>query len=158
MSEKYDDALEYDILDDDQDNARQTRAESLCPCKSGESYYVCCMPYHYRKAQPSTAEKLMRSRYSAYFFRLVDYLVETTHPDKRTPELRQELKDTIHTINWKFLTIVNTSKGGKTDKVGKVEFIADCFVDKEPHALHELSRFRRYKGNWKYLDGKDLGE
>ncbi len=148
----------HDEPDDvDQDDAQRTRAESLCPCKSGDSYYVCCMPYHYRKAQPSTAEKLMRARYSAYFFRLVDYLVETTHPDKRTPQLRQELKDTIHTINWRFLTIVSTSKGGKTDKVGKVEFIADCFVGKEPHALHELSRFRRYKGDWRYLEGKDLG-
>ncbi|MGB2454404.1 MAG: YchJ family metal-binding protein [Akkermansiaceae bacterium] len=26
----------------------------------------------------------MRSRYSAFFFRLVDYLVETTHPETRS--------------------------------------------------------------------------
>jgi len=112
------------------------------------------MPYHKGKAKPGTALRLMRSRYSAYFFRLVDYLVETTHPDSRSPGLRDELEQTIHTINWKFLTIVGTSKGGKKDKVGKVEFIADCYVDGEAHQLHERSRFKRYKGVWKYLDDK----
>lgn len=99
----------------------------------------------------------MRSRYSAFFFRLVDYLVETTHPDRREQGLRKELEKTVHNVSWQFLTIVNTSKGGKDDKVGKVEFIAKCFVEGEPHELHERSRFKRYKGVWKYLDGVNLG-
>ena len=51
------------------------REESLCPCKSRLSYALCCLPFHQGKAKPETAEQLMRSRYSAYFFRLVDYLV-----------------------------------------------------------------------------------
>ena len=29
-----------------------------------------------------------------------------------------------------------------------------CFVNGEPHELHERSRFKRYKGDWKYLDDK----
>ncbi len=141
-------------MNDPSDPPVRTRAESLCPCKSEQSYYTCCMPFHYRKAKPDTAEELMRSRYSAYFFRLTDYLVETTHPDTREPGLKEELEKTIPTINWKFLTIIGTSKGGKNDKVGKVEFIAQCYVDGEPHELHERARFRRYKGTWKYLAGK----
>ncbi len=112
------------------------------------------MPFHYRKAKPETAEELMRSRYSAYFFRLTDYLVETTHPDTREPGLKAELDKTVRTINWSFLTIIGTSKGGKNDKVGKVEFIAECYVNGEANELHERSRFRRYKGVWKYLAGK----
>ena len=96
----------------------------------------------------------MRSRYSAYFFRLVDYLVETTHPDTRDPGLKRELQAMIHKVNWSFLTILNTSKGGKDDTAGKVEFIAEYFVDGQPEQLHERSRFKRYKGAWKYLDGK----
>jgi SEC-C motif-containing protein len=115
------------------------------------------MAFHQGKAKAETAEELMRSRYSAYFFRLVDYLIETTHPDSRTPGLKKELAKTVHNISWQFLTIVSTSKGGKDDKVGKVEFIAKCYINGEPHELHELSRFKRYKGAWKYLDGKDLG-
>ena len=141
-------------MSDIPENPPRTRAESLCPCKSQECYYICCMPYHKGKAKPGTAERLMRSRYSAYFFRLVDYLVETTHPDTRSPGLKDELEQTINDINWKFLTILGSSKGGKKDKVGKVEFVAECYVDGEPHELHECSRFKRYKGVWKYLDDK----
>lgn len=112
------------------------------------------MPYHHGKSTPKTAEQLMRSRYSAYFFRLSDYLVDTTHPDKREPDLRAELEKTINEVNWRFLNILGTSKGGKDDKVGKVEFVADYFWNDEPLQLHERSRFKRYKGAWKYLDGK----
>ena len=96
----------------------------------------------------------MRSRYSAYFFRRVDYLVETTHPETREKGLKKELEKTIHQVNWKFLTILNTSKGGGADKTGKVEFIAEYYLEGEPFELHEHSRFKRYKGAWKYLDGR----
>ena len=96
----------------------------------------------------------MRSRYSAYFFRKVDYLVETTHPSTKQPGLKEELEKTIDQINWSFLTILAVSKGGKNDKTGKVEFVADYFVEGEAYELHERSRFRRHKGAWKYLDGK----
>ncbi|MGY8660077.1 MAG: YchJ family protein [Verrucomicrobiales bacterium] len=127
---------------------------SLCPCKSTKSYQDCCLRFHQNKALPETAEKLMRSRYCAFFFRLPDYLVETTHPDSRSTGLRRDLEETIHHTDWKFLTIVSTSKGQKKDKRGKVEFIGDYFWDGEVQQLREHSRFRRFKGNWKYLDDK----
>lgn len=130
------------------------RELSLCPCKSELNYNICCQPFHNGKAKPDTAEQLMRSRYSAYFFRKVEYLVETTHPDTRDSNLRKELTESINQVNWSFLTIVNISRGGIGDKTGKVEFIADYFQNGEPFELHELSRFKRHKGNWKYLDGK----
>lgn len=112
------------------------------------------MPYHHSKAKPATALQLMRSRYSAYYFRLVDYLVETTHPDTREPGLRKELTKVLPQANWANLKIIGTAKGEREDKAGKVEFIANYFVDGEPYELHEISRFRRFKGDWKYLDGK----
>ena len=141
-------------MDEDEELIPWERENSLCPCKSRDPYSHCCMPYHHGTAKPETAEQLMRSRYSAYFFRLVDYLVGTTHPDKRQPNLKADLEATIHGMNWQFLTIVSTSKGTKDDKVGKVEFVADYFVEGEPHKLREKSRFKRFKGRWKYLDGK----
>jgi SEC-C motif-containing protein len=129
------------------------RQGSLCPCKSRETYAACCEPFHLGRAKPATAEQLMRSRYSAFFFRLVDYLVATTHPDTREPDLKARLEETIYEANWRFLTILGTSKGGAEDKGGKVEFIAEYFQDEQPHKLHERSRFKRFKGAWKYLDG-----
>ena len=130
------------------------RELSLCPCKSRETYATCCQPFHLGRAKPETAEQLMRSRYSAYFFRLVDYLVSTTHPDNREPDLKARLEETIYLSNWRFLTILSSSKGGIDDKNGKVEFVAEYFEDDQPHKLHERSRFKRYKGAWKYRDGK----
>jgi SEC-C motif domain protein len=130
------------------------REISLCPCKSRETYAACCQPFHLGRAKPETAEQLMRSRYSAYFFRLSDYLVTTTHPDTRARDLKQRIEESIHDVNWRFLTIVGSSKGGLQDKVGKVEFIAEYFEAGQPHELHERSRFKRYQGAWKYLDGK----
>ncbi|MES2921918.1 MAG: YchJ family metal-binding protein [Verrucomicrobiota bacterium] len=130
------------------------RQQSLCPCKSRETYAACCEPFHLGRAKPETAEQLMRSRYSAYFFRLVDYLVATTHPDSRERDLKAHLEETIHHANWRFLTILSSSKGGADDKTGKVEFVADYYEDDQPHQLHERSRFKRYKGAWKYLDGR----
>jgi SEC-C motif-containing protein len=130
------------------------RELSTCPCKSGLSYGECCMPFHHGKAKPGTAEKLMRSRYSAYFFRRVDYLVDTTHPDTKDANLKPELEKMIHQINWTNLTIVESSGGARDDKSGKVEFIAEYFLDGELNQLHERSRFKRFKGAWKYLDGK----
>ncbi len=130
------------------------REKSLCPCKSKLTYGTCCRPYHKGKAKPNTAEQLMRSRYSAYFFRDVDYLVETTHPDVRVWGLKRELVKSINKVNWSFLKILGTSKGGKDDKSGKVEFVAEYFGEGDLQEMHECSRFRRYKGNWKYLDDK----
>lgn len=130
------------------------RESSLCPCKSQLNYGICCQPFHHGKAKPQTAEQLMRSRYSAYFFRKADYLFETTHPDSRHPGLKQELEASIHQANWSFLTILSASRGGPDDKTGKVEFVAEYFLDGKPCELRERSRFKRHKGNWKYLDDK----
>lgn len=130
------------------------REASPCPCGSEHSYDSCCMPFHYGRTKPGTAEQLMRSRYSAYFFRLSDYLVESTHPDNRTPKLKEEFESNIHEINWRYLKILNRSKGGPDDKVGKVEFVAGYFGTDRPEEFHERSRFRKFKGNWKYLDDK----
>ena len=112
------------------------------------------MPFHYGKAQPETAVQLMRARYSAYFFRIADFLIATTHPEKRRPGMKEELEGSLHELDWSFLTIVATSKGGPLDKTGKVEFIAEYFLEKQRQELHEKSRFKRHKGQWKYLDAK----
>lgn len=130
------------------------REASLCPCKSGKSYGVCCRPFHVGQAKPQTAEQLMRSRYSAYFFRRLDYLVETTHPDTRSKNLKRELEASMAELKWSFLTILQTSKGGLADKTGKVEFVAQYFLKGKPFELREHSRFKRHKGAWKYLDDK----
>ena len=127
---------------------------SLCPCKSRLPYGECCAPFHYGKALPQTAEALMRSRYSAYFFGRIDYLVDTTHPDKKSPQTRADIAALADEARWKFLTILSTSKGQAGDKTGKVEFVAQYHRGGVLLEHHEKSRFRRSRGLWKYVDDK----
>jgi len=130
------------------------RSRTDCPCGLGLIYHDCCRPFHVGKSHPATAELLMRSRYSAFFFRLVDYLVSSTHPDKRDKNLRAELDDVVDDMLWRNLRIISKSKGTAEDKKGKVEFIAQYHCDGKFHEMHENSRFRKYKGVWKYVDEK----
>lgn len=140
--------------DPEEERLPTEREESLCPCKSRQTYLSCCQDYHTGKKKPQTAEQLMRSRYSAFFFRRVGYLLDTHHPDSRPPGLKKELDKTVHNISWKFLTIVQTSKGGPQDTRGKVKFIADFYREGEPGQIEEHSRFKKHRGAWKYLDDK----
>lgn len=52
----------------------------LCACGSEKQYVKCCRRFHSAQASPQGAEELLRSRYSAYAYRLPSYIMNTTHP------------------------------------------------------------------------------
>jgi len=139
---------------ENEENMLKVRSRTDCPCGSQKMYHDCCRRYHVGQAKPATAEQLMRSRYSAFFFRLVDYLVSTTHPDVRGKDLHAELDNIVDEMMWRKLTILSKSQGMAGDKKGKVEFVAQYHHDGKLEELHEKSRFRKYRGQWKYLDDK----
>ncbi|MGJ8653924.1 MAG: YchJ family protein [Opitutaceae bacterium] len=124
-----------------------------CPCGATAEYAACCGPYHQGKAKAATAETLMRSRYAAYVQGEVDYLVTTTHPTKRSKDLRSAYQTTADSIQWIQLDVLNTFQGGASDKTGKVEFRATYLQDGQTSVHHEHSRFKRHTGDWHYLDG-----
>lgn len=129
---------------------------NLCPCGSGKTYAMCCEPYHKYNNAP-TCETLMRSRYAAFVFGLVDYLYETTHPNQRTKHLKEEIAFTCKSLAWTGLSVVDTWQGMEKDKVGKVLFRAS-FVQEGKNGLHEeLSRFKRFGKAWMYVDGEVKG-
>jgi SEC-C motif-containing protein len=112
-------------------------------------YRECCQPLHQRNKHAQTAEKLMRSRYSAFCLGLIDYLIETLHPSKRHPTDRDALMQTIRNTKWLGLTIVDHKQAAD---LAEVEFVA--FYDDDPIGqLHERSRFSREAGRWYYHDG-----
>ncbi len=121
-----------------------------CPCGSGDDYAECCRPAHCKHAMADTAEKLMRSRYSAFVLKMGGYLLQTWHPANRPKRL--DLSD--DSTCWTGLEIIARQAGGVTDKRGKVEFKAFYRTEDGRGCLHELSRFRRENGLWFYLDGK----
>ncbi len=128
------------------------QTEEPCPCMSEMSYGECCRRFHEYAEKPDTAAELMRSRYTAYYLGLVDYLVKTTHPDKLQPNYRSLLEKTKNNTKWIGLEVLSSSMGKKTDKIGKVHFVARYAEDSKEHLMEEHSRFRRYRGGWVYYD------
>lgn len=125
---------------------KNTFSSDACPCGSGTSYSRCCQPFHLGTPAP-TAEALMRSRYAAYVYRLVDYLLATWHPDTR-PEVLDLDEDPP--TRWLGLEIKHTEQSGDT---AVVEFVARFKVNGKAQRLHERSRFSRSDGRWLYVDG-----
>lgn len=120
-----------------------------CPCLSGQLYQECCAPFHHHQRDADNAEKLMRSRYSAYHFGLVDYLLETLHPSKRHPGEREALMESISKTQWLGLKIIDHKAA---NNLAEVEFVA--FYEDDPIGqLHERSRFTREASRWFYHDG-----
>lgn len=119
----------------------------VCPCGSGRGYEGCCGPLHAGEAA-STAEALMRSRFSAFALGLPDYLLASWHPSTRPVAL-----DLEPDVVWRRLQIVDTVAGGPDDAEGVVEFRASNRGPDGAGLLHERSRFVRVDGRWVYLDG-----
>jgi len=135
-------------------NRDMSDSSQICPCNSGLVYGHCCERYHSSESKAPTAVALMRSRYSAYVLGEIEYLVATTLPASRGPNLKADYQETQKSIEWIGLEVLQTSQGGEGDKIGKVEFRATYLQAGQKSIHHEYSRFRRHAGNWCYMDGK----
>lgn len=123
--------------------------QNLCPCKSGKPYSKCCEPYITGKENAPTAEALMRSRYTAFVKKEVDYIIKTRHPSAGPNELELDIIPA-----WISLQIVRTEDGQENDTHGIVEFKANAIVDHKIAVLHEVSEFEKNDGQWFYVDGQ----
>lgn len=117
-----------------------------CPCHSGKAYTECCQPLHSGQAAPD-AERLMRSRYSAYALKLPDYILQTWHTDTRPASLSME---DLNGIKWLKLEIV--SHQAVDDTHAEVVFVATYQSGKQKKSqLTEHSQFVRINDRWLYV-------
>lgn len=121
----------------------------LCLCGTGIAYASCCGIYHRGEQLPPTAEATMRSRFSAYARRDVDYLLASWDASKRP----SHIDFSKETAQWQKLLVLNIKKGGVKDSKGIVEFKAYYQQDGEEYFMHEISRFVKTGQRWLYLDG-----
>ncbi len=122
-----------------------------CPCGSGKHFDACCEPYLSGAQVAPTAEKLMRSRYSAYSLSDSAYVFRTWHPDTR-PQL-SDLQQNMSQIKWRGLRVLNTRLGQAKDSEGWVSFQARYKPENKPaEKLKENSYFQRFEGLWVYVD------
>ena len=120
-----------------------------CPCGSNTTFEACCDLFISAKIVPDTAEKLMRSRYTAYTRADIDYIKKTMAPEGRKDfEAESSL--------WKGLKIMDTKLGGPADTKGIVEFVATYAMKGEPGIdHHEVATFRKtQEGQWLFVDGE----
>lgn len=127
---------------------------TVCPCGRTTakalplSLAVCCGPYHEGQPAPD-AERLMRSRYSAFVLGDVPYLLSTWHSTQRPAELTLETGG-----KWLGLEIKQHRVTGAD--TAEVEFVARFRVAGKAVRQHERSRFVREDGRWFYVDGDVL--
>jgi SEC-C motif domain protein len=115
-----------------------------CPCGGG-TYFECCHPFHAGVAAAPTAEKLMRSRYSAYVLEMGEYVLATWHASTRPTE-------PLHFepgLRWLGLDV--RSHHGIDDEHAEVSFVARSKLGGRAHRLVETSRFVREEGRWFYV-------
>ena len=123
-------------------------AAESCPCGTGKPYEACCGAIHAGRRPAATAEKLMRSRYSAFVLGLSGYLWQTWHPSTRPTTVTID-----DALVWTGLTIEDTTDGSPWDEAGTVRFSASWTTGHRDGVLRETSRFAFFEGAWVYVDG-----
>ncbi len=127
-----------------------------CPCGSAKPYSSCCEPVIRGQEPARTPETLMRARYSAYAKTEVDFIIATTHPDKREGLLTEGIRRWSERSTWHGLDILATDGGAEDDQSGSVEFIAHYTEKTTRKKHHELAQFDRVDGTWYFSDGAPI--
>lgn len=125
-----------------------------CPCGSQKKYSSCCEPLIHGKTLPSDAEKVLRSRYSAFVKGEIPYLRTSTHPSKRTEFDEVSVQEWSQQSEWKGLEILEVHE--PVNGRAKIEFKARYAQKGQDHEHHELAEFRQEgeTRRWYFYDAK----
>ena len=124
--------------------------QRACYCGSQQFYNDCCEPYISGKIRPTSAEQLMRSRFTAFCCDQNEYLLNTLHPSKQNGN---QTFDENHHITWISLEVLHTHAGQAKDLIGTVEFTASFHENNGFYVLQEKSEFIKQDGRWFYVEG-----
>jgi SEC-C motif-containing protein len=119
-----------------------------CPCGLPARLSACCGRWHggALHLQAPDAERLMRSRYSAYVLQDADYLRATWHPSTRPAAI-----DFDPTQRWLGLQVLQHAVHGADHAT--VAFVVRWRQSGRPGQMAETSRFVREDARWFYVDG-----
>ena len=120
---------------------------SNCFCGNSISFENCCQPIISGIKKATTAEELMRSRYSAYCTQSADYLLQTTHISTRKYHKKADILEWSKSNSWLKLEIISSDEN-------TVEFKAYYLNESLKATIHhEKSTFIFENGSWFYVDG-----
>jgi len=143
--------------------------ECKCPCGSGKVYMNCCEPFHQKEKLPGSPLDVLRSRYTAFVWRLPLYILDTTHhvcTDFRTDKVAW-VKDLNRDGMFDSYDFINLEAGPQeisedNDKEGFIEFKVTLRanskigeVEGQMIVVREKSRFlcSGDPASWLYADG-----
>ena len=121
---------------------------SNCYCGNSIPFQDCCEPYIKGIDNAPTAEKLMRSRYSAFASGAADYLVNTTHISKRRYLNKKEILAWSKANKWLKLEVLASTETTVTFKA----YYLDENLKAQVHYKHSTFKFENNK--WFYVDGE----
>ena len=127
-----------------------------CPCNPTKTYKECCEKAHKNIASVTTAEQLMRSRYSAFVLANINYLHQSHHSSTR-PSKREnkDIEQWTKSVHWLKLEVLKTANGTPNDTTGTVEFNAFFMENSSVNSIHENSIFCKENNHWVYLNSAD---
>ncbi len=136
----------------------KAKRSTACPCSSGRPFSACCQPLIRDGVEATTAEALMRSRYSAFALGEVEHLIRTLHPehpDAALPHdaLRATLKGACRAYKYTGLSVLEHRTEGEQ---ATVVFRAKVFDRGRDLSFTEASMFARTAEGWRYLSGETI--
>lgn len=118
-----------------------------CPCASNKTFEECCEVIHKDIKMATTAEQLMRARYSAFVMHNIDFIYNSFHPTTRRFQRKQDIEKWAVESKWMQLNLIASTQN-------TVEFEAHYMdLTFEIHVHHEKSTFRKANNIWYYVDG-----
>ncbi|KAL1527777.1 hypothetical protein AB1Y20_009162 [Prymnesium parvum] len=155
-------------------NRLPSRADVCCPCGTGDSYEACCQPYHLGVKVAETPERCLRSRYSAFCYRLPKYIISTTaksnsdwQADKVKWARRLHKEQMFDSFEFVSLEIVDQAEGASEREalinmrvtLQPIDERTKLKSQVEPMVFAELSKFKQTaKGAWLYSTGSVTSE
>lgn len=130
---------------------KSNKLNQPCPCGLDSIYKNCCHIAHNNILEVTTAEQLMRSRYTAYVLADINYLMQSHHSSTRPINEKKEIEEWMTQITWRGLEILQTEKGTATNTEGMVNFNAYFIENNEKAVITERSVFVKENGHWVYL-------
>ncbi|MFD1770000.1 YchJ family protein [Sphingobacterium suaedae] len=119
-----------------------------CLCGSEKAYEMCCARVHEDLNQATSAEDLMRARYTAFARRMMGFIYDSFHPVCRRHQNRREIEQWARENEWLHLDIIKCT-------YSTVEFKAHYLdVHRQVQIHHEKSAFKQLNGTWFYVSGK----
>jgi SEC-C motif domain protein len=122
-----------------------------CPCGSNQYLPDCCARYH-NGSLPTSAEALMRSRYSAYVLGLVDYLVNSTLPAQQAQLDRAAIATWSSQSQWLGLEVQSHQLLTGHPAHAWVSFTAHWQDQGGQQSQQERSAFVQIEQRWYFLD------